>query len=135
MPTITSEALTTAQQSVPSRSPSSSTASTVIDATRRSPLRSSSTLAIASPRVTLVTVAESLLRALSCIDSPFLLKGHCGPSSAPVVGRRPDRERDPRSRRAAGVTAPLSLFVQRGYPLCMEIGGPDVLSPGIVASG
>src|SRR4051794_9759254 len=64
MANITSDALTTAVTSAPSCRPSSRTASTVIEATSRSPLASSSTLAIASPDVMATTLAGSWLRAL-----------------------------------------------------------------------
>ncbi len=49
---------------LPSVMPSSSTASTVIDATSRVPLASNSTLAMASPRLMPVTLAAIWLRAL-----------------------------------------------------------------------
>src|SRR6201995_958193 len=51
--------------SLPSRSPSSRTASTVIDATSGVPLQSRWTMAVAGPSVMPVTVPGSLLRALS----------------------------------------------------------------------
>src|SRR5262245_48936068 len=49
--------------------PSSSTASTVIDATRRTPLASSSTFAMASPRLMPVTRAGIRFRALILIGT------------------------------------------------------------------
>jgi hypothetical protein len=49
---------------LPSAMPSSSTASIVTDATSRVPLASSTTFAMASPRVMLVTLAGIWLRAL-----------------------------------------------------------------------
>ena len=55
--TMTSEALTTAITSLPSARPSSLTASTVMEATSRTPFASSATLAVASPRLMLVTLA------------------------------------------------------------------------------
>src|SRR5512132_2025725 len=61
---ITSDALITAVSSEPSARPRSRTASTVIEATRRSPLASSSTLAVASPAVMPTTRAGTWLRAL-----------------------------------------------------------------------
>ncbi len=63
--TITSEALMTAVTSLPTASPSCSTASTVIEATSRKPPASSSTLAMASPELMAVTRAGIWLRALS----------------------------------------------------------------------
>src|SRR5579875_4178108 len=66
---ITSDALITAVTSVPSARPSSRTASTVIEATRRVPPASSSTLAIASPVLMLMTRAGIWWRALSFICS------------------------------------------------------------------
>src|SRR5262245_47471208 len=62
---MTSDALITAVTWLPSVRPRSRTASTVIDATRRTPLASSSTLAIASPEVMPVTLAGIWFRALS----------------------------------------------------------------------
>src|SRR3954453_18914557 len=62
---MTSEALMTAVTSLPSRRPSSRAASMVMEATRRWPLTSISTLAIAAPSVTRLTVPASWLRALS----------------------------------------------------------------------
>src|SRR5215467_14427842 len=62
---MTSEALITAVTSLPSVRPSSRTASTVIEATRRTPFASSSTLAIAAPVLILVILAGIWLRALS----------------------------------------------------------------------
>ena len=56
---MTSEALTTAITSLPSASPSSLTASTVIEATSRTPFAASETLAVASPKLMLVTRPES----------------------------------------------------------------------------
>jgi hypothetical protein len=50
--------------SIPSRSPNAVAASTVIEATMRTPLASTSTFAIASPRVMRVTVPLIWLRAL-----------------------------------------------------------------------
>ncbi len=67
--TITSEALMTATTSLPTARPSCCTASTVMDATRRIPPASSSTLAIASPLLMPVTLAGIWLRALSCISA------------------------------------------------------------------
>ncbi len=67
---MTSEALTMAVTSVPAARPSSLAASTVIDATRRTPPASISTLAVASPRVIPVTRALIWLRALSRIGTP-----------------------------------------------------------------
>jgi hypothetical protein len=61
---MTSEALTTAVTALPSAIPSSFTASIVTDATSRVPLASSSTFAMASPRVMLVTRAGIWFRAL-----------------------------------------------------------------------
>src|SRR4051794_21945386 len=72
---MTSEALMTAVTSLPSWRASSRAASTVMEATRRWPLTSISTLAIAAPSVTLLMVPASWLRALS-----FMV-------DAPVVGR------------------------------------------------
>src|SRR6266566_28907 len=69
---ITSEALITAVTLLPSARPSWRTASTVIDATSRTPFAESSTLAIASPALMLVTVAGIWLRALSCITDSTL---------------------------------------------------------------
>src|SRR5215469_16167334 len=63
--TITSDALTMATTSVPSDRPSSFAASTVTEATSRTPPASITTFAIASPLVMLVTVALIWLRALS----------------------------------------------------------------------
>src|SRR2546423_7744641 len=60
----TSDALINATTSLPSRRPSSRTASTVIDATTRWPPTSSATLAIAAPSSMEVTVPGSWLRAL-----------------------------------------------------------------------
>ena len=54
---MTSEALTTAITSLPSASPSSLTASTVMEATSRTPFAASETLAVASPELMLVTLA------------------------------------------------------------------------------
>ena len=62
---MTSEALTTAVTSEPSFRPSSRTASTVMEATRRTPPASRTTLAIASPCVMPVTRAGIWFRALS----------------------------------------------------------------------
>src|SRR6516164_2101705 len=62
---MTSEALMIAVTLLPSVRPSWRTASTVIEATRRTPPASSSTLAIASPVLMLVTRAGIWLRALS----------------------------------------------------------------------
>src|SRR6478735_5002510 len=62
---MTSDALTTAVTSEPTDRPSCWTASTVIEATRRVPPASSSTLAIASPGWMAVTRAGIWLRALS----------------------------------------------------------------------
>src|ERR1700735_5596758 len=73
---MTSEALTMAVTSLPGASRSSLAASMVIDATRRTPPASSSTLAVASPRVTAVTRAPIWLRALSRINAPF--RRHAG---------------------------------------------------------
>src|SRR5579862_4594605 len=61
---MTSEALITAVTWLPSVSPSCFTASTVIEATRRTPFASSSTLAMASPLLMLVTRAGIWFRAL-----------------------------------------------------------------------
>src|SRR5579862_8788169 len=61
---MTSEALITAVTWLPSVSPSCLTASTVIEATRRTPFASSSTLAMASPLLVLVTRAGIWFRAL-----------------------------------------------------------------------
>jgi hypothetical protein len=61
---ITSDALITAVTFEPSAMARSRTASTVIEATRRSPLASSSTLAVASPAVMPTTLAGTWLRAL-----------------------------------------------------------------------
>ena len=72
-------ALTMATTSVPSARPRSRAASIVIDATRRTPPASSSTLAVASPWVMPVTRAGIWLRALG--------------SSRRVVRRSPGRER------------------------------------------
>src|SRR5215469_11317605 len=69
---ITSEALITAVTLLPSARPSSRTASTVIDATRRTPLADSSTLAIASPELMLTTRAGIWLRALSFMTDSTL---------------------------------------------------------------
>ncbi len=55
--TITSDALITASTARPSARPSSRAASTVMDATSRTPFASRTTLAVASPAVMLVTVA------------------------------------------------------------------------------
>src|SRR5215471_11343956 len=71
--TITSDALITAVTLLPSARPRSRTAFTVMDATRRIPLASSSTLAMASPALMLVTRAGIWLRALSFITSPCLV--------------------------------------------------------------
>jgi tRNA-Thr(GGU) m(6)t(6)A37 methyltransferase TsaA len=60
---ITSDALITAVASLPTAGPRSRTASTVMDATGRTPLASNSTLAIASPAVMPVTLAGIWLRA------------------------------------------------------------------------
>jgi hypothetical protein len=65
--TITSDALITATTSRPSARPSSRAASTVMEATSRTPFASSTTFAVASPAVTPVTVALIWLRALSCM--------------------------------------------------------------------
>src|SRR5690242_6040944 len=62
---MTSDALITAVTSEPTDRPSSWTASTVIEATRRVPPASSSTLAMASPLWMAVTRAGIWLRALS----------------------------------------------------------------------
>src|SRR5262249_5692323 len=100
---ITSEALITAVTLLPSARPSWRTASTVIDATRRTPLADSSTFAIASPVLMLVTLAGIWLRALSCMtDSTLsdrdgrgstLSQRRTGPGPTRVVrvsaGRRP----------------------------------------------
>src|SRR5215469_4513884 len=64
---ITSDALITAVTWLPSARPSSRTASTVMDATRRIPFASRTTLAIASPALIAVTVAGIWFRALSGI--------------------------------------------------------------------
>ena len=56
--------------SVPSLMPSSVAASVVIEATRRTPPASSSTLVVASPRVMPVTLAGIWLRAESFIARP-----------------------------------------------------------------
>lgn len=61
---ITSDALMMAVTAVPRSKPSSSAASTVIEATMRCPLASSSTFATASPFVIFVTVPLIWLRAL-----------------------------------------------------------------------
>jgi NAD(P)-dependent dehydrogenase (short-subunit alcohol dehydrogenase family) len=65
MPSMMSEAFTTAVTSEPAWIPSSRTASTVTEATSRTPPASRTTLAIASPCVMLVTRAGIWLRALS----------------------------------------------------------------------
>src|SRR5580692_234815 len=62
---MTSDALITAVTSEPTDRPSCLTASTVIEATRRVPPASSSTFAMASPVLMLVTRAGIWLRALS----------------------------------------------------------------------
>jgi hypothetical protein len=62
---MTSDAFTIAMTSVPSASPSSVAASTVMDATSLIPPASSSTFAIASPALMPVTVAAILFLALS----------------------------------------------------------------------
>src|SRR3954451_10938052 len=59
---------------LPASSPRSRAASTVIEATKRWPLTSISTLAIAAPSLTLVTVPESWLRALSFMAATILAK-------------------------------------------------------------
>jgi hypothetical protein len=69
---MTSEALITAVTLLPSARPSWRTASTVIDATSRTPFADSSTLAIASPALMLVTRAGIWLRALSCMSDSTL---------------------------------------------------------------
>src|SRR5215210_2572264 len=66
-----SEALIIAVTDVPSWRPSSRAASTVIEATSRWPLTSSSTLAIAAPSLMLVMVPVSWLRALSFMAPPL----------------------------------------------------------------
>src|SRR6202035_5723023 len=62
---MTSDALITAVTSEPTDRPSSLSASTVIEATRRVPFASSSTLEIASPLLMAVTRAGIWFRALS----------------------------------------------------------------------
>src|SRR5262249_60583400 len=88
---MTSDALIIAVTWLPSARPRSRTASTVMDATRRTPLASSSTLAIASPALMLVTLAGIWLRALS-----FMLPSGDVPKIDGIPryrepGRRPDR--------------------------------------------
>src|ERR1700734_924550 len=68
---MTSDALITAVTSLPSASPRSLTASTVIEATRRTPFASSVTLAIASPVLMATTRAGIWLRALSFMNAPL----------------------------------------------------------------
>jgi MFS family permease len=71
---MTSEALITAVTWLPSVRPSCLTASTVIEATSRVPLASSSTLAIASPLLMLMTRAGIWFRALSgMIGTPVVV--------------------------------------------------------------
>src|SRR5215470_19266370 len=62
---MTSDALIIAVTLLPSARPRSRTALTVMDATRRTPLASSSTLAMASPALMPVTRAGIWLRALT----------------------------------------------------------------------
>src|SRR5262249_30028671 len=98
---ITSEALITAVTLLPSDRPSSRTASTVIDATRRTPLADSSTLAIASPELLLVTRVRLWLRALTCMTASTLSDrdAWCPPlSERPAARPLPSRDRcSPRS--------------------------------------
>jgi len=62
--------------SLPSARPSSAAASTVIDATSRTPPASIVTLAVASPLVIPVTLAGILFRALSrMVIAPFSAAG------------------------------------------------------------
>src|SRR5215831_2061388 len=92
---MTSEALMTAVTWLPSARPSWRTASTVIEATRRTPLASSSTLAIASPTLMPVTRAGIWFRALSCmisvsrdmIDDAY--RGHVIVAPSRAAGRGP----------------------------------------------
>src|SRR5580698_397914 len=77
---MTSEALTMAVTSAPGARPSSLAASTVIDATSRTPPAFSSTLAVASPRVIPVTVALIWLRAdRRIVQLRFVRFGCCVP--------------------------------------------------------
>jgi hypothetical protein len=68
-PRITSDALTIAVTAAPAARPSSRTASVVIEATRRCPPASRTTVAAASPWVIETTLAGIWLRALSCIPA------------------------------------------------------------------
>src|SRR5262249_18947442 len=90
--TITSDALTTAMTGAPSARPSWRTASTVIEATSRTPLASSSTLAMASPELMAMTVAGIWLRALSlmrcsslesCLSSWRIYRNSSGINGSP----------------------------------------------------
>src|SRR5579875_371498 len=102
---MTSEALITAVTSLPSARPSSRAASTVIEATSRTPAASSSTLAMASPLLMLVTRAGIWFRALRRMAVlPQVIDGVPGQAiragwsrhdgHGPAVGlHQPDRQR------------------------------------------
>src|SRR5580765_6829791 len=96
---MTSDALAMAVTDLPSSSPRSRAASTVIEATRRWPLTSISTLAMAAPPLTLVTVPESWLRALSFMAATILAKTLVLWRGADDAARRPAR-RGPEPGRA-----------------------------------
>src|SRR5215472_6389661 len=120
---MTSEALMTAVTLLPSARPSWRTASTVIEATSRTPLASSSTLAIASPALILVTRAGIWLRALSCMMKP---------SPTVIDGIRSSRYRVPARRADPGHARARQAGPGAGNcgALCMIIGvGRPAVTP------